>query len=374
MKIVSAIDSFKGCASSEELNDAALSELPAEIWQEKYNVPIADGGEGTMEAIYAVKGGKWRLTKSVDPLNHSIEGKYLITTFKGKTVAIIEAAVFIGLHLLTPTDKTIRKATSYGLGIVIKDALKYQVDEIYVTLGGSATSDGGLGMLAALGVFSSNSSEDNLLLSVTDFSFNPTHLFTNTKLYAIADVTNPYTGKHGFSQVFAPQKGADTTTVSEMEHQAKQLAHRIKEQYGIDVTQLKGAGAAGGLGGALVLLGGSITAGFPAIAEMIGLEKIIQDADLVFTGEGKIDDQTEQGKVPLGVARLAQKHKVPVIALCGSRTQRIGTMEKLTLGAFCVHLKPVSEKEALDKQQTLTSTRTIAYSLSNIFLANITNS
>lgn len=369
MKVVSVIDSFKGCATSEELNQAVLSGLPNEVWQEKRNIPIADGGEGTMDSIYAVIGGKWVLVESKDPLGNSIEGNYLITSFKDKKVAIIEAAVFIGLHLLYPTDETVRKATSYGLGLVVKDALERQLDEIYVTLGGSATSDGGLGMLEALGMSSTDNIEGNPLLRSTDVAFEPSlQLFANTELFAIADVTNPYTGENGFAEIFGPQKGANADTVNEMEYRARQLAEKIKEQYGVDLAQFEGAGAAGGLGGAMVLLGGTIIAGFPAVAEMIGLEDHFQDADLIFTGEGKIDEQTEQGKVPFGVAKLAQKYHVPVIALCGSRTQDIGAMDQLMLGAFSIHLGPVSWQEALDKKQTLTSVRTVAHGLSRIFL------
>jgi len=340
MKVVSVIDSFKGCASSEELNEAVLLDLPSEIWQEKVSLPIADGGEGTMEAIYAANGGRWVLTTSKDPLGNPVEGSYLITSLKNKKVAVIESAIFIGLQHLEPSEESVRKATSYGLGLVVKDALKREVDEIYVTLGGSATSDGGLGMLEALDMVSyCTKRKENPLLAPTDVEFKSNErLFIQTRLFAIADVTNPYTGKDGFSKVFGPQKGA---------------------------------GAAGGLGGAVVLLGGTIIEGFPSVAEMIGLEDIIKDADLVFTGEGKIDMQTENGKVPYGVAILAQKYQLPVITLCGSRTQNIGEMSRLTLGTFCIHLGPISWQEALDKQKTLKNIRLLAYELSQVFVKGL---
>ncbi|AYW47588.1 glycerate kinase [Tetragenococcus osmophilus] len=370
MKVVSVIDSFKGCASSEELNEAALLDLSSVTWQEKVNIPIADGGEGTMEAIYATNGGKWVLTTSKDPLGNDIEGSYLITSLKNKKVAVIESAVFIGLQHLDPSEESIRKATSYGLGLVVKDALQREVGEIYVTLGGSATSDGGLGMLAALDRVSySTKGKENPLLTSTDIGFNSNEqLFKQTKLFAIADVTNPYTGENGFSKVFGPQKGASTAIVKEMETKAKELLEKVEKQYGTNLNDIKGTGAAGGLGAAVVLLGGTIIEGFPTIAEMIGLEETIKEADLIFTGEGKIDAQTENGKVPYGVATLAQKYHVPVIALCGSRSQEIGEMSRLTLGTFCIQLGPVSWQEALDKQRTLKNIRLLAYELSQVLL------
>lgn len=373
MKVVSVIDSFKGCASSEELNEAVLLDLPSEIWQEKVSLPIADGGEGTMEAIYAANGGRWVLTTSKDPLGNPVEGSYLITSLKNKKVAVIESAVFIGLQHLEPSEESVRKATSYGLGLVVKDALKREVDEIYVTLGGSATSDGGLGMLEALDMVSyCTKRKENSLLAPTDVEFKSNErLFIQTRLFAIADVTNPYTGKDGFSKVFGPQKGAGTATVEEMETKAKQLLEKIEKRYGINLNDITGAGAAGGLGGAVVLLGGMIIEGFPSVAEMIGLEDIIKDADLVFTGEGKIDMQTENGKVPYGVAILAQKYQLPVITLCGSRTQNIGEISRLTLGTFCIHLGPISWQEALDKQKTLKNIRLLAYELSQVFVKGL---
>ncbi len=364
MRVVSVIDSFKGCATSAELNAAALADLPAEIWQEKINVPIADGGEGTLAAIYAALGGEWVTVASQDPLLRELAGQYLLSHFAGKRIAVIESAAFIGLHLVEPDDQVVRQATSYGLGAVLQDALTRNVEQIYVTLGGSATSDGGLGLLQALAQLPATA---NPLLAEQLFFPPLNKLGAAVELFALADVTNPYSGEQGFAKVFAPQKGASKKTVVEMEHRAQKAVRHFWRTQQMDLAKTAGAGAAGGLGGAVILLGGKMIPGFPMIQKMIGLETILREADLVFTGEGKMDAQTAAGKVPYGVAQLAATHQVPVIGLCGSREAELGELEHLLLGAFSIQQAPISLQAAMEKERTLKNIRILAADLSRIF-------
>lgn len=368
MKAVAVIDSFKGCTTSKELNRAVLSKLPKEF-SEKVNLPIADGGEGTLTAIQSALAGDWIQVESCDPLGKPLKDSYLITEIEEKKVAIIESARFIGLHLVTPSDSTIQQASSYGLGMVIKDALGKKVQQVYVSLGGSATSDGGLGMLSALGVQLNPKTKVNPLLSVEKLNFDSLlEELQQVEIVALADVTNPYFGEKGFAEVFAKQKGAWKETILKMDQQAAKVAQTIQEQTGHSLGNSSGAGAAGGLGGAIISMGGRIIPGFQAIQEMIGLEHSIKDADLIFTGEGMLDEQTNQGKVPFGVASLAKKYNIPVIALCGSRGDSLGEMEDLLIGAFSIQKGPISLEEALDTQQTLKNIADIASDLAAIFI------
>jgi glycerate kinase len=344
MKVVAMIDSFKGCATSEELNQAVLAGLPDEIWTEKCTIPIADGGEGTMAAIYAELGGIWQSVTTQNPLGKPITGQYLLSRFEGQEIAVIESAVFIGIHLVEVSDAVIRQTSSYGLGKVIQDALAHRVTKIYLTLGGSATSDGGLGLLQSLGATIEGSEEGNLLINVNNVDLK------------------------GFAEIFAPQKGASKNTVSEMEQQAKLVAKKIKQQTNLDLATISGSGAAGGLGGAVIVLGGKIAPGFVTLQKIIRLEEKLQQADLIFTGEGKMDGQTDQGKVPFGVAQLAKKAGIPVIGLCGSRSRDIGEMTEVTLGVFSIQQGPISLKEAMEKERTLTNIQQLASQLSQVFM------
>lgn len=369
MKVVAMIDSFKGCATSEELNQAVLAGLPDEIWTEKCTIPIADGGEGTMAAIYAELGGTWQSVTTQDPLGKPITDQYLLSRFEGQEIAVIESAVFIGIHLVEVSDTVIRQTSSYGLGKVIQDALAHRVTQIYLTLGGSATSDGGLGLLQSLGAIIEGSEEGNPLININNVDLKGLQgELDDVELVALADVTNPYLGKRGFAKIFAPQKGASKNTVNEMEQQAQLVAKKIKQQTNLDLATISGSGAAGGLGGAVVVLGGEIAPGFVTLQKIIRLEEKLKQADLIFTGEGKMDGQTDQGKVPFGVAQLAKKAGIPVIGLCGSRTRDIGKMTEVTLGVFSIQQGPISLKKAMEKEQTLANIQQLASELSQVFM------
>ena len=344
MDILAAIDSFKGSASSFELNQAVLNG-----WEDrkgrKINVPIADGGENTAEAIYYALGGTWRTIDGMDLLFRQRKISYLLTTWQGKNTAVIESAQALGLDLLDkPTDQTIRLASSYALGELIKDALLQEVEQIIVTLGGSGCSDGGLGLLQSLGASLEGYTEGNPLLSTKKLHFDRRNvLVSKVKLIIVADVTNPYTGQQG-------------------------AAWQIKDFWEVDLDDIPGSGAAGGIGGALFLLGAKMVSGFDLVSQITGLEKKIEQADVIITGEGRIDQQTIHGKVPYGVAVLAKKYRKPIIAICGSRDQELEGLSDFLPIVLSIHLGPIGLEEAMEHRQTLEKTKILGQTLSRFFI------
>ncbi|OTN76048.1 hypothetical protein A5886_001124 [Enterococcus sp. 8G7_MSG3316] len=369
MNIVAAIDSFKGSASSEELNAAALAGFSDDV--KKCNIPIADGGEGTMAAIHADLGGKYIEVVTTDPLANEITAECLLTTFNGRKIAIIESAAVIGINLVEQTDDTTLNASSYGLGKMVLAVLKENVQQIYLTLGGTATSDGGLGFLQAIGATLESNQKNNpnlgnplLWADTIDFATIDTRLAA-VELIGLADVTNPYAGKNGFAHVFGPQKGASAATIERLDQRAETFIMHLpqsKQQY----VNKAGSGAAGGLGGAILLAGGQLQSGFQTIASIIGFEEKIAQADFVITGEGRIDQQTDQGKVPFGVATIAHDLGIPVIVLCGSRQTNIGEMAHLAMGVFSIQQGPITLAEAMDHERTLANTYLTARGIAGI--------
>lgn len=369
MKLLAAIDSFKGSATSKELNEALLDAVHDSRVTKKISVPIADGGEGTLEALYEGLGGKYVVVTVPDLMGDLIEVQYLLTNVVGKRTAIIESAAVVGIDRITPSEETVRKASSFGLGKLLREVITHDVETIYLTLGGSGTSDGGLGLLAGLGGAGIGDGQENPLYTFTDIQLDEvTQLFQHIQLAALADVTNPYVGEHGFSAIFGPQKGASPAQIREMERLAIQAAQQLRKASGQDIAEVTGAGAAGGLGGAILALGGEIIPGFQTISELIDLESKISQADLIITGEGRLDAQTQHGKVPFGVASLARRHHKPVIAIAGTREADIGIMSELLLGAFAIHLGPITLTEALDKETTLKHLRITGNELVKVFL------
>ncbi|MGM0293860.1 glycerate kinase family protein [Enterococcus sp. AZ062] len=364
MKLLAAIDSFKGSASSIELNQAAL-----QGWgeaEQTVNQPIADGGEGTAEVIYATLGGEWRTLFCPDLLFRKKACRYLLTQKKNRKLAIIESTEVIGLDLLTePTDQTIRLASSFGLGELIKDALNQQVDEVIVTLGGSGCSDGGLGLLQSLGAKLNGVTEGNPLLSIETIDVSQLERIEQ-RLTIAADVTSPYTGKQGATQLFGKQKGGLPETLAFLEAQAEKVAEQIKERTAIDLNKLAGSGAAGGIGGALAIVGATMKAGFMTVSELVDLENKIKSADIVITGEGRIDQQTIHGKVPYGVASLAKKHNKKVVAICGSREKDLGQLTTILPSVFSIQTGPTSLDKALDHQETLENVRILSQAISGL--------
>lgn len=338
MKIVVALDSFKGSASSMELNDcvekavrSVLSDCDVQAF------PIADGGEGSLDALHSALGGQRILVETVDLLGRSIVASYLLVGQK----AFIESASVIGIDKITPSSETFARASSYGLGALVEDAAERGCKEIIMTLGGSGTSDGGRGLLD---YFSFDAEKGHLSLP---------DKWSQISLVGLTDVDHVYAGEEGYAKVFGRQKGGTDEQLAFEDGRAMQFAMKVKRTTDYDLLNIAGTGAAGGLGGALVLLGGRLESGFDSIASLVGLEEAISSADLVITGEGHLDSQSSHGKVPSGVAGLARKYQVPTIAICGAVDRRVAWIWDDFVSVFSIQTGAISLQEAMKKETTL---------------------
>jgi len=334
MKIVVAIDSFKGCLSSIEANRAAaegiLRVMPdAEIVQ----VPVSDGGEGFLEACHTAIGGTLVEVPVRDPLMRRITARYLLYGDK----AVIEMAQASGLTLLTPEERNPMVTTSYGTGQLVADAVRKGAKNIVVGIGGSATSDAGMGMLRALiDSFAKNGSWDDI------------KELENVSFTIASDVKNPLCGENGAAHVFAPQKGASPADVLALDERARKFAELSAKHFGYDRSQNEGAGAAGGLGYAFMqYLNADCKPGIKLLLETIGYKDIVKGADMVITGEGAADRQTLMGKLPMGI--LEQSHGVPVCLISG----RISDSDELRKAGFykveCINPEGITLDEAMRK-------------------------
>ena len=334
MKVVIAIDSFKGCLSSKEANKAAAEGVmeacpDAEIVQ----IPVSDGGEGFLEAFHAAIGGELVDLMVRDPLMRPVAARYLLK----EQVAVIEIAQASGLTLLTPTERNPMVATSYGTGQLVAHAVRQGARQIIVGLGGSATSDAGIGMLRALiDSFAQHGSFDDIA-ELKDVSF-----------IIASDVKNPLCGESGAAHVFAPQKGATPSMVQQLDCRARKFAEVSAKHFGYDRQDMPGAGAAGGLGYAFMqYLDAQCKPGIQLLLETIHFSEIVKNADLVITGEGAADRQTLMGKLPMGI--LQQSGSAPVCLIAG----RISNLPELLKAGFryieCINPDGISIEEALRK-------------------------
>lgn len=325
MKIVIAPDSYKESLSALEV--ATQIELGfKEVFPDAQyiKVPMADGGEGTVQAmIEATHGSRVDVTVT-GPLGQPVPGFYGLTG-DGST-AMIEMAAASGLALVPPAQRNPNVTTSYGTGELITAALNAGARHLILGIGGSATNDGGAGMLQALGVKLLDAQGQEIgrggaslaQLARIDASGIDTRLAACT-IEVACDVDNPLTGQRGASAIFGPQKGATPEMVQTLDINLRHFAQIILRDVGVDVDQIAGAGAAGGMGAAmLAFLKGQLRPGCEIIAKAVGLDAAVQDADVVITGEGRIDQQTIFGKTPFGVATVARKHGKPVIGIAGS--------------------------------------------------------
>jgi glycerate kinase len=309
MKIVIAPDHYK-----ESLTAVAVAtQIEAgfrEIFPsaEYVKVPMTDGGEGTVEAIVAATHGKIVQATVTGPLGKPIDAFFGLTG-DGKT-AVIEIAAASGLVLIPHAERDPLRTTTFGTGELIRAALDAGARRFLIGLGGSATNDGGAGMVQALG--------GRLLDAAIDIKRLDPRLH-DCRVDVACDVDNPLTGPDGASAVFGPQKGATPEEVAMLDRSLAWYAERIHKDLGVSVADVPGAGAAGGLGAGLsAFLNANLRPGIEIVSEAVGLDRIIADADLVITGEGQIDGQTVHGKTPIGVAHLAKRHGIPVIAIAGS--------------------------------------------------------
>ena len=324
MRIIVAPDSFKGSASAVAVADAVGRGIrrvfpEAEICQ----VPIADGGEGTVEAMVAATGGKIMETLVKDPLGRDVTAAWGI--LGDQKTAVIEMAAASGLPLLKKEERNPLKTSTYGTGQLIQAALDAGVQRIVIGIGGSATNDGGAGMARALGVRFLTTDGSEIAegggalseLAQIDLSGRDPRLQT-TEILTACDVDNPLCGAHGASAVYGPQKGATPELVQVLDAALANFGRIAEAATGRKVMLTAGAGAAGGLGaGLLSFTEASLHPGIEVVLETVGFEQMLDGADLVITGEGNTDFQTACGKAPVGVARLARQADVPVLCLSG---------------------------------------------------------
>ena len=362
MNIVIAIDSFKGSISALTATRSVEKGIKKVIPDAKtYLFPVADGGEGTTDAVLASAGGK-KIKESVfNPLFEKTEAEYAILKDGS---AVIETAAASGLTLIEKEKRNLMISSSYGTGELILSALKKGVERIIFGLGGSATNDGGIGLGAALGIKFYDKAGNELkpiakeLINVAKIDVSGlTPLIKNVKFDIACDVTNPLCGEKGASYVFGPQKGASPEDVFSLDKGLQNFAKVLKETCGKDFTNYPGAGAAGGI--AILLLAFAKTeihSGIELILNSSGIDEKIKDCDLVITGEGRVDMQTAFGKVPAGVAKHAKAFNKPVIALTGSIGNGYEAVYDCGIDAvFSVQSGPMSLEESLENADKLLS-------------------
>ncbi|MGV2988804.1 glycerate kinase [Vibrio sp. E150_011] len=325
MKIVIAPDSYKESLTAMEVAQAIENGFQKIFPDAEYiKLPMADGGEGTVQSLIDATGGELISVNVTGPLGAPVDG-FLGLVGDGST-AVIEMAAASGIHLVPADKRDPLVTTSYGTGELIKAALDMGVRHIIVGIGGSATNDAGLGMAQALGAQLLDSNGNELgygggelskLASIHTEDMDPR--LGDIKLEIACDVDNPLCGHKGASAVFGPQKGATPAMVAILDANLSHYADVIKATNGKDVKHTPGAGAAGGLGAAFLgLFNASLRPGIQIVMDAVSLSDVVKDADLVITGEGRIDSQTIHGKTPVGVARTAKQTQVPVIAIAGS--------------------------------------------------------
>lgn len=355
MKVVVAIDSFKGSLSSMEAGAAIAEGIHRVSKDIDVQVrPLADGGEGTLEALTAGMNGRIEHVSVTGPLGNTVEASYGIIA-ETKT-AIIEMAAAAGITLLAEKDRNPLYTTTYGVGELIRDAIKKGCRNFIVGIGGSATNDGGVGMLQALGYGFLDADGKQvpygakglaLIEKITDDRVVPELKECHFKV--ACDVTNPLCGEQGCSAVFGPQKGATPSMVEEMDKWLMHYAALTKEKYPQSDRNKPGTGAAGGLGFAfLSYTNAALDSGVKIILEETKLEEHIKSADIVITGEGRLDSQTIMGKAPIGVARMAKQYGKKVLAFSGCVTEDAVLCNRHGIDAYFPILRSVTTlKEAM---------------------------
>ncbi|BCK19508.1 glycerate kinase [Vibrio cholerae] len=324
MKVVIAPDSFKESLTAKQVCDAIQAGL-ARVWHDAkfVSIPVADGGEGTVQSLVDATQGRLVEVKVMGPQGKRVEAFYGM--LGDNQTAVIEMAAASGLHHVPMTQRDPKLTTSFGTGELIRHALDQGVTKLIIGLGGSATNDGGVGMLAALGARFTNADGDPIQLTggglhelthIDLQDFDPR--LQNCDILVACDVNNPLCGDKGASAVFGPQKGATPEDVQLLDGALRQFGLLTEKVTGKMVLESAGAGAAGGMGAALLAYTQArLRPGIEIVLETVQLAHQVSDADLVITGEGRIDSQTVHGKTPMGVAKVAKRFDVPVLVLCG---------------------------------------------------------
>lgn len=332
MKFLFASDSFKGSLTSEQII-TLLTKAAKEVFPdcETVGIPVADGGEGTIDAMISVLHGQVKTRTVHGPLMEEVESRYGIF---GDHSAIIEMAAASGLPMVPDGSKDPRNTTTYGTGELIRDALACGCRDINVAIGGSATNDGGIGAMRALGIrfldrngkeLSGTGRDLGLVADIDISGLYPAA--KEAKFTVMCDVNNPLTGPDGAAYTFGEQKGGTPEILAELEEGMIRYAALLKEKTGIDVDRMPGAGAAGGLGAAFfAFLGAEMKSGIETVLDLIHFDDLLEGVDLVVTGEGRIDWQSAFGKVPSGVGLRCKKKGIPAIAITGGMGEHAETI------------------------------------------------
>ncbi len=318
MKIVLAFDKFKGSLDAARACELVREILPAT--HDAISKPMADGGDGTAAVMHSALGGEWRTVNVTGPLPGSIVAARYLWLPAART-AIIEMAAASGLALLRPEQRDPLRTATFGTGELIRDAIALGAENIQLTIGGSATVDGGVGAAQALGwqFLDSTGQPVGLGGGVLQRIARILPARVPVSMSVLCDVDNPLCGEQGAAYVFGPQKGATPAMVECLDAGLSYLADRVRDQVGVEMRNLSGGGAAGGLAaGAVAFFGARLVPGVEAVMETIGLESALRGADWVVTGEGRFDEQSLRGKVVAGVAQAARRNGVKVAVLAGS--------------------------------------------------------
>lgn len=356
MKIIVAIDSFKGCLTSVEANAAAIKGVllkhpEAQVVQ----ITVSDGGEGWIAAFHSAIDGELVETDVLDPLMRPIRACYL----KKGELAVIEIAKASGLTLLKPEERNPMLASSYGTGMLIADAIKKGCTRFIIGLGGSATSDAGIGMLQALSDYLNNRKQPCAHLSgqvdthrnLAEQLKDGLERLQTLRVSIASDVANPLCGPMGAAHVFGPQKGATPSMVDELDQRAFAFAQQSSHLYGYDCSNKHGAGAAGGLGYAFMqFLHADYRLGIDLLLDTIDFEKHLRNTDLVITGEGSADAQTLMGKLPSGIMQRAKRNGVPTILIAGRIKDKEVLLEAGFAQVSCINPTDLPLVEAMKKE------------------------
>jgi len=357
-KIILIPDSFKGTMSSGEICEIIAGQINRFYPQaEVISIPVADGGEGSVASFLTAMGGEQVWLDVKGPYMEDIQAFYGLIP---GGVAVIEMAAAAGLPLVGD-NKQADRTTTYGVGQLIAHAAHSGISKLVVGLGGSATNDGGAGAAAALGVKFYNQAGESFIpvgatlkdISRIDRSGLCPEL-ARLELVTMCDIDNPLCGPTGAAAVFGPQKGADPEMVARLDAGLRHLAEIARRDLGADILDLPGAGAAGGMGGGMVAFFGSrLEMGIETVLNTVGFDELLEGADLVFSGEGKIDFQSLRGKVVIGVARRTKKRKIPLIAIVGDIGDQIeAAYDEGVTGIFSINRVAIPYKEARPRAKT----------------------
>ena len=357
MQILVVPDSFKESLSAREVAQAisnGIQSVNSEVVVKQ--LPFSDGGEGALDLLQNLFDGALVITSTVDAIGRSIKAPYF--RFANRKAAWIELSQASGLAQIEPKQRNPMMASTYGTGLQIRHALDAGAEEIYLGIGGSATNDGGTGILSALGGLFSDAEGEMLLPGggfLTELDHIDVEAIPQFQLKVACDVTNPLLGLQGATAVYGPQKGVTPEMQPQLEAGLANFSKHIELLTQKSVAEVPGAGAAGGCAAGLHgLLGAELISGFELLAELSNLESEIKEADLVITAEGRVDGQSIEGKLPVGVAKLTQKHNKPLIVLTGSMGEHLDPLYSLGINSiFSIQKGPCTLEESINNASAL---------------------